>query len=260
MGRVDFSTVTEVTGYRLSREQIQRMYTRYRFASEFCEGKEVLEVACGSGQGLGYLAKKAKKVIGGDIDENNLKFAREYYKDKENIELKILDAHKLPFDNNNFDLVILYEAIYYLVNPEQFVKEAKRVLRKGGNLLICTANKDWSGFNPSPYSHKYFSAHELFGLLKQNNFGDIVLYGDCPVIAKTFKNIIISWIKRRAVALKIIPKTMEGKELLKRIFYGKLLPLPPEISGGMAEYTPPVSIPYDSPNFGYKVLYVVGYK
>ena len=63
-----------------------------------------------------------------------------------------------------------------------------------------------------------------------------------------------------AVALNIIPKTMKGKELLKRIFYGKLLPLPPEISGGMAEYIPPVTIPYDSPNFGYKVLYVVGYK
>jgi len=210
MREADFTTVTEVTGYKVTREQIERMYTRYRFASEFCEGKEVLEVARGSGQGLGHLAKKAKKVIGGDIDKNNLRFAREYYKDKENIELKILDAHKLPFDNNSFDLVILYEAIYYLANPEQFVKEAKRVLRKGGNLLICTANKDWSGFNPSPYSHKYFSAHELFGLLKQNNFGDIVLYGDCPVIAKTFKNRIISLIKRKGVALKIIPKTMEG--------------------------------------------------
>jgi len=28
----------------------------------------------------------------------------------------------------------------------------------------------------------------------------------------------------------------------------------------MAEYSPPVAIPYDSPNFEYKVLYVVGYK
>ena len=53
---------------------------------------------------------------------------------------------------------------------------------------------------------------------------------------------------------------MKGKEVLKRIFYGKLIAMPPELSDGMAEYTHPISIPYDSPNFGYKVLYVVGYK
>jgi len=256
----NYTIVTELPGGKASKEQLERLYHRYYFASQFCQGKDVLEVACGAGQGLGYLAKKAKRVVGGDICEDNLKFAREYYKDRQNIELKILDAHQLPFDNDSFDLVILYEAIYYLTNPEQFVKEAKRVLRKCGNVLICTANKDWCGFNPSPFSYKYFSAHDLFGLLKQNHFVDVALYGASPVKTKTVKNKIISWIKRIAVALNIIPKTMKGKELLKRIFCGELIALPPEVSDGMAEYTPPVTIPYDSPNFEYKVLYVVGYK
>jgi len=256
----NYTIVTELPGGKASKEQIERLYHRYYFASQFCQGKDVLEVACGAGQGLGYLAKKAKRVVGGDICEDNLKFAREHYKNRQNIELKILDAHQLPFDNNSFDLVILYEAIYYLANPEQFVREAKRVLRKGGNVLICTANKDWCGFNPSPYSYKYFSAHELFGLLKQNNFGNIVLYGGCPAMTKTIKNKITSWIKKIAVALNIFPKTMKGKELLKRIFYGKLLPLPPELSDRMVEYRPPVSIPYDSSSFGYKVLFAIGYK
>jgi hypothetical protein len=50
---------------------------------------------------------------------------------------------------------------------------------------------------------------------------------------------------------------MKGKELLKRIFFGKLIPLPPEIKDGMAEYTPPVPIPHDVPNSEYKVIYAV---
>jgi hypothetical protein len=50
---------------------------------------------------------------------------------------------------------------------------------------------------------------------------------------------------------------MKGKEFFKRIFFGKLIPLPPEIKDGMAEYIPPVPIPHDSPNFDYKVIYAV---
>ena len=37
--KVDFTTVTEITGNNVTSEQIQRMYTRYRFASEFCKDK-----------------------------------------------------------------------------------------------------------------------------------------------------------------------------------------------------------------------------
>jgi SAM-dependent methyltransferase len=257
MENADYTTVTEITGCNVTSEQLQRMYTRYRFASEFCEGKDVLEVACGSGQGLGYLAKKAKRVVGGDYDGKIVKCAKDYYKDR--IEIRQLDAHNLPFDNKSFDVLILYEAIYYLAQPEKFVNEAYRVLRDNGVLIMCTANKDWSGFNPSPYTYKYFSAPELFELLKQNEFINVALYGDCPVKVNTFKDRIISAIKKAAVALNLIPKTMKGKELLKRLFMGKLIPLPPEIKDGMTEYTPPVTIPQDTPTTQYKVLFAVGY-
>src|SRR4030042_1503265 len=119
-----FVNVTEVPGLKASEEQLSRIYNRYRFASEYCNQKDVLEVACGAGLGLGYLSKFAKRVVGGDIDENNLRFAKEHYQSKENIEIKFLDAHNLPFEDKSFDVVILYEAIYYLEHPERFVEEA----------------------------------------------------------------------------------------------------------------------------------------
>jgi hypothetical protein len=56
-----------------------------------------------------------------------------------------------------------------------------------------------------------------------------------------------------------MPKTMKGKEFLKRIFMGKLVPLPPEIQDGMAEYTPPIPINYNICNVEYKVLFAIGY-
>ena len=47
-------------------------------------------------------------------------------------------------------------------------------------------------------------------------------------------------------------------ELLKKIFYGKLIPLKEEIEEGICEYEPPESISSDTPNFEYKVIYAVG--
>lgn len=255
----DYTIVTETPGTRASSEQITRLYTRYKFASLYCKDKDILEVACGTGIGLGYLAKIAKRVVGGDIDENNLKFARKHYKNRDNIEIKILDAHNLPFADETFDVVILYEAIYYLSTPAKFIIEAKRVLRKGGVLIISTANKDWSGFNPSSYSYKYFSAPELLNFFKSNRFSNIKLYGDSPVAEETVKNRVVSFIKKNAVALHLIPKTMKGKELLKRIVFGKLTTMPSEITDGLVEYSAPLPLENNVQVLDYKIIFAIGW-
>ncbi len=153
-------------------------------------------------------------------------------------------------------MVILYEAIYYLEKPEKFFQEAHRVLRDGGILLIATVNKDWSEFNPSPFSTRYFSLPELKGLLKENGF-NVEFYGAFSTLPKGMKEKVIAIIRKIAIALHFIPKTMRGKEFLKRIFFGKLILLPPEITDGMAEYTPPVPISNEVPDSEYKVIYAV---
>ena len=65
---------------------------------------------------------------------------------------------------------------------------------------------------------------------------------------------------RTAAAFHCIPGTMKGKEILKRIFFGKLTPLPQEVEDGMSEYTAPAPITYDFPNREYKVIYALGFK
>jgi len=82
----DYTIVTEVSHQKVTGEQIQRMYTRYRFASDFCQNKDVLEVACGSGQGLGFLALKAKRVVGIDINQKLLTLAEKHYQKNSKIE------------------------------------------------------------------------------------------------------------------------------------------------------------------------------
>jgi len=56
---VDFTEVTELAGAEISAEQLERMAHRYSWAAGYCGGRDVVEVACGSGQGLGLLGKVA---------------------------------------------------------------------------------------------------------------------------------------------------------------------------------------------------------
>jgi ubiquinone/menaquinone biosynthesis C-methylase UbiE len=251
-----YITVTEIPGNRASKENISMLYARYKWASRFIQEKDILEVACGAGIGLGYLAKKAKKVIGSDYDLNLVKIAKNYYKDR--IDIFQSDAQYLPFKDNTFDVVILFEAIYYLPHPEKFLDESKRVLRENGIVLICTVNKDWKGFNPSSFSVKYFSVPELFKLLEMKNF-EVELFGNFPADTISFMDKCKLFARKMAVSLHIMPKTMKGKEKLKRIFYGRLVDLPDEIKDEETENPPFEPIDKTISNQKCKVIYAMGH-
>ncbi len=252
----DFSTVTETPQNKGSQEQLSMLLTRYQWAASFGKGKKVLEVGCGAGQGLGLLAKSASLVIGGDIEPANLKFARRHYNGRDKIKLLLFDGHKFPLKDKSIDVVILYEAIYYLSEPEKFIQEARRVLKENGTLMICTVNCSWADFNPSPFSAKYFSVPELYKLLK-TCFPKIEIYGAFPAVVDSTKSRLVSFVKRMAVSMHLIPKTMKGKELLKRLFFGELIPIPAEVEENGYHFQKPVLIPYNSPNSTHKVLYAV---
>lgn len=254
-----FTTITELPGSKVMPIQIERSLSRYLFGAHFCDDKEVLEVACGGGQGLGLLAKKARRVVGGDCDEENLVIAQQTYKNRSKIEIKKLDAHHLPFEEQTFDVILIYEAIYYLKFPEQFIKECYRILRPQGVVVICTANKNWPDFNPSPFSHHYFSVPELKNILQSHSF-EPELYAAFPDQTDSFKAKLRSCIKRTAVRFHLMPKTMKGKIFLKKIFFGKLIEFPPELTENLAPYIPPIRIHPDAPDTIHTAIYAVGKK
>lgn len=252
----DYPLVSEIPGIRVTREAASMLYTRYRFASRFCEGKDVLELGCGAGIGLAYLARHARLLIGGDYSESMLRLAR--HSDRLPVPLVRLDAQRLPFKDSCFDVVLLFEAIYYLPRPKEFLRECRRILRDTGTVLLCSANKEWAGFSRSALSHSYFSAFELRQLLAENQF-DSEIYGAFQAFTKTRSEKLINFIRAFAVKLDLIPKTMRGKEFLKQIFYGRLVTLGLNIQENIGEYCDPELIPSGERKASrYKVIYAVG--
>ena len=225
---IGFETVTEIPGNKAHSDQIDAMRTRYSWAEDFCRGKDVVEIACGAGIGLGLLANNAKTVIGGDVDPVVLRYGQKHYQDR-NIRITHLDACEIYLADKSVDVAICFEAIYYFPNVSDFLSEIRRILRPDGILLCSSVNCEWHGFNPSPYSKKYYSANEMRNELNSAGFKAEFFLGfeDNPA---TFTRRVVSYIRALAVKLHLVPRTMRAKEFLKKVFYGKLESLPHEIT------------------------------
>jgi ubiquinone/menaquinone biosynthesis C-methylase UbiE len=251
--QIDFTTVTELSGDEVSQEQVERLAHRYYWAAEYCRGRDVLEVACGAGQGLGFIASVAKSVRGGDITPALVQRAQEHYGKR--IELSEMDAQVLPFGDQSLDVVILFETLYYLPSPEQFVAECRRVLRPRGVVLIATANKDLYDFSPSPFSHRYLGVVELSTLFRAQRF-QCEFFGNLPVQSVSLRQRVLRPIKAIVVRFNLMPKTMAAKKFLKRLVFGRLVPMPAEITADTATYSAPVRLSPDQPDRGFKVIYL----
>ena len=252
-GSSDYSDITELPGAMATREQSTRLLNRYQTANSYAASRRVLEIACGSGLGLGYLARSARWVIGGDYTSSLLRLAQSHYRGR--LPLTQLDAHDLPFGSASFDLALIFEALYYMERPERVLAETRRILDKRGIVLVSTVNKDWSGFSPSRHSTRYFSIPELRGLLIEAGFDRIEFFGAFPAEVPTLIGRSVSLLRRVAVSLHLVPKTLGSRALLKRLFYGKLSPLGPEVKAGMAPSEPLVQLSNDSATKRFKIIY-----
>jgi SAM-dependent methyltransferase len=254
---VDFTPVTETPDTLVSTEALEMVWTRYALAAEYCSGKAVLEAACGPGPGLGHLAGRARLLVGGDFTAAHLVRARAHYGAR--VPLIRLDALHLPFRPGSFDVVLLLEALYFLPRFETFVRACWDVLSSDGVLVIATANPEWSDFNPAPLSTRYFTAAELEQVLRVHRFA-VTLYGGFPAATDTPRARLISIARRTAVKFHMIPKTMKGKQLLKRIAFGTLSPFPAEVSPATGTFRAPVALSSSHDASGFKVIYAVAKK
>jgi len=158
----------------------QDIMNRYAFAAKFIKDKIVLELGCGAGFGANYLAKRGSKlVVAGDISEEALGHCHRY-SGKQGLEFVRLDATKLLFPADSFDVIIAFELIEHLKQYEDFLSECKRVLTDDGVLICSTPNKKITSpvFNKPLFKHhiKEFSLDELTSLV-QSYFSNVSVYG-----------------------------------------------------------------------------------
>lgn len=140
-----------------------------------------LDVGCASGYMISEIAKiyPGKQFLGIDVYDKAIAYASSAYP---HIEFKVASAEKLPFKDESFDLILCYETIEHVENPQKALEEAKRVLKKDGTVILTmdsgnilfrvvwwfwekTKGQVWQNAHLHPFHH-----HELEKLILNNGF------------------------------------------------------------------------------------------
>ncbi len=251
-----YSEITETPGIGASNEQLAMLATRYELAACEVRTGRVLEVACGTGIGLGFLARGARFVVGCDIDATNLGMAQATYQGQERIYLERADACALPHGPASFDMITCFEGVYYFSDLRRFLGECRRILTPAGRLVLCSVNPNWSGFIRSPYSTRYWNPKELANELADAGF-DYQMWCAFPDVATDLVAKAVRVIRKGAVRLHLIPRTMRGKVLLKKVFYRRVTAMPARFVPSLAQGARLRVLNPRSEQFPFKVFYAV---
>lgn len=99
---------------------------------------DLLDIGCGRGSILKLLASRANRAIGVDIDADAREVARAelFLAGLPNCSLRQGDMYRLPFDDDEFDTIVLDDVLTDAERPTFVLREARRLLRPSGRLFV----------------------------------------------------------------------------------------------------------------------------
>lgn len=129
--------------------------------------KKILDIGCGTGETLTFLKSKFPQsaLFGVDISSEAVRFTI-----KRGHTAKKADALNLPFKDNSFDAVLLLDVIEHIENDSGVIKEAKRVLKPDGIIVLTAPALQfiWSAHDDNQGHFRRYTRHRLLELAKNN--------------------------------------------------------------------------------------------
>lgn len=149
---------------------------RYRFALAYCADKRVLDGACGVGYGSALLAERAARVVGIDLSEEAIAYARTRYA-RPNVEFIVDNLQSPSLDDRSFDVVCSFETLEHLPDRDAFLHHVARVLRDEGVFVLSTPRVNETTDSPdNPHHFVEYSRRDFEALLRRY-FVDVELFG-----------------------------------------------------------------------------------
>jgi len=194
------------------------------------KNKKVLEIGAGLGGDLVYLAKLGGICTAIDISKTSLKKIKQLAK-KNNVQIKTVkcDAKKLTFGEETFDIIFHQGFLEHFKNPILLIKEQKRVLKKGGILLIdvpqrhnaYTIYKLWKRIKKEwqiPWETEYTKKY-LLKMLEDAELKPKLIYYR-SIFPPGIKKIMKGEVPKRLQSKKIVNNRLSRKIIL---YFGKII-------------------------------------
>ncbi|MDD5109052.1 MAG: class I SAM-dependent methyltransferase [Candidatus Omnitrophica bacterium] len=185
--KIESRIIPEETGRNLYMQHLKV----YEFLNQNAKNRQILEIGCGDGYGAAFLAKTARSIVAVDYEDQVIFTAQNKYK-ANNLQYRCMDATRLGFKENEFDLVCSFQVIEHI--PEDkllvYLNELNRVLKPNGELYLSTLNLGKVMKNPQTYKKnpahcKEFVAEDLKAILSKV-FDNYVIYGLHPSLKHQF--------------------------------------------------------------------------
>jgi SAM-dependent methyltransferase len=149
--------------------------------------KRVLDLGCGSGRHLVFLAKNGFDVYGIDMAKSGIKISKNWL-DKEGLKanLRVGDIYKkLPYKNNFFDAIVSTQTLHHekIGKIRNLIKEIERILKTNGLIFITVLDLKFV-----PNRNKRQIAPRTFILLKGNDVGIPHYSFNKNILRKELKN------------------------------------------------------------------------
>lgn len=172
---------------------------RYLSVLPYCDGRRVLDIACGEGYGSALIAKSgAVRVSGVDLSGEVVeRAARIYGRPNLNFQQGSI-TEPLAFEDDSFDLITCFETIEHVMQQAEALSELRRVLAPGGILVVSTPDRLHPSAQGSdnPYHEKELDEDEFRALIaphfshiracyQRNLTGSVIVdeeggFGDAP--------------------------------------------------------------------------------
>ena len=157
--------------YNWGKERM-RLFTPYVNLKD----KIVLDAGCGlGGKTVLYAENGCKSIIGIDMDENHINYAKEFSIKKGvlNVEFMAGNLSNLPFESNKFDIIFLNDVVEHIKKPILInaLAECKRVIKVNGK--ICLEFPPWTSPFAAhlsiyvPWCHLIFPQETLINLTRR---------------------------------------------------------------------------------------------
>ncbi|MGB7278418.1 MAG: class I SAM-dependent methyltransferase, partial [Pseudolabrys sp.] len=175
--------------------------------------RSLLDLGTGTGRMLEMFGPDIERGLGLDLSLDMLLLARDRLERAglRNCSVRQGDIYDLPLANGSFDVVIVHQVLHFLDDGARAIREAARVLRPGGRLLVVDFALHEQEFLREQFAHRRlgFAPDTVMQWITASGLDPVMHTSLAPEPGSEGKIAVSLWLARDARALMATPLRRE---------------------------------------------------